>query len=464
MTTPKLIPSLTITDITEDGRGIGRHNNQVIFVKHTVPGDVVNANVYRHKKKYAEAELSELLTPSIHRTVPFCQHFGICGGCKWQHLNYEQQLAFKQKQVYDALTRLANIENPAIADIKASATTKYYRNKLEFSFSNREWMTLEQISNPDFVNTPALGFHIPQHFDKILNINECFLQPTLQNNIRNFIKDIAIKENLEFFNPKSQEGFLRNIVFRNTLAGEWMLVLIVKENNIAAIENILNKTIEAFKELTSVYYIVNEKRNDSFADLTPVLFSGNAHITEKLDALEFKIGPKTFFQTNTTQALELYRITKKFAALTGNEVVYDLYTGTGTIALYLAQNCKHITGVDYIPESIEAAHENAANNSIANATFYAGDIKNVFNAELISKHGNADVIITDPPRAGMHEDVVKTIIESNAARLVYVSCNPATQARDIKLLSTHYSFIKSQPVDMFPQTSHVENVVLLQKN
>lgn len=458
-----LINNLQITDITEDGRGIARVNNQVVFVKNTVPGDVVDAMIYRKKRRFLEGEMKQLVVPSNYRTQPLCSHFGVCGGCKWQHLEYNEQLKYKQKQVNDALERLAGINEPVVLPIIPSQQVFNYRNKLEFTFSNKEWMTKSQLDDKNYTGKPALGFHMAGLFDKVLNIEECHLQSNFQNKIRNRLKETALKNHVSFYNIKSQDGFLRNLVLRNNQAGDWMVVLIVKEDCQEWIELLLTDLITNFKEVKSAYYIVNGKKNDNYSDLNPILFYGEETIIEKLDELNFKIGPKTFFQTNTAQAINLYRVAKEYASLTGFENVYDLYTGTGTIALYVAGNAKHVTGVEYVQASIDAAHINSKENGVNNVAFYSGDMKDVFSELLFQKHGNPDVIITDPPRAGMHEEVVKAIAKSGAQRVVYVSCNAPTQARDIKMMSDQYAFVKAQPVDMFPHTSHVENVALLER-
>lgn len=458
----KIYSNVLITDIIEDGRGVARVNGQVVFVKDTVPGDKVTVKIYKKRRRFLEAELVELIEPSEERTSPLCKHFGDCGGCKWQHLEYKGQLLFKEKQVKDSLERLAGISSPFISEIICSDNIFEYRNKLEFTFSKREWLTRSQLADKSFVAKEALGFHVPGQFDKVLNIEQCHLQPLLNNKIRNRLKETALKNNITFYKIKEQEGFLRNLVFRSNLKNEWMLILIVNEYKPEVIELLLNDLIKNYPELKSVYYIVNGKKNDSYTDLKPVLFFGTAFIEEEFEDLKFIIGPKTFFQTNTKQAHKLYAVTREFAGLSGQENVYDLYTGTGTIALYVAKQAKFVTGIEYVPESIETAKENAVVNNISNTAFYAGDMKDVLGEEIFEKHGIPDVIITDPPRAGMHEDVVRKIIMSGAMRVVYVSCNPATQARDLKMMNDKYAFIKTQPVDMFPHTSHVENVVLLE--
>lgn len=458
----KIYTDVLITDITEDGRGVARIDGQVIFVKDTVPGDIVAAKVYKKKRRFLEAELRELSKESPNRISPLCLHFGSCGGCKWQHLEYKNQLLFKEKQVKDALERLAGISSPYISGIIGSEEIFEYRNKLEFTFSNREWLSQAQVADKSYLAKPALGFHVPGQFDKVLNIEQCHLQNLLQNRIRNRVKETALKNNIPFFNIKTHEGFLRNVVFRSSLSHEWMLILIVYENKPELVELLLNDLVKNFPELKSVYYIVNEKKNDNYSDLNPILFFGDAYINEEFDGLKFRIGPKTFFQTNSKQAHKLYSITSEFADLNGHENVFDLYTGTGTIALYIARRANFVTGIEYVPESIEAAKENALANNISNTAFYAGDMKEVFKEEIFEKHGKPDVIITDPPRSGMHEEVVRKILLSGAKRIVYVSCNPSTQARDLKIMNDKYIFIKAQPVDMFPHTSHVENVALLE--
>ncbi len=459
----KTINGLLITDVAAEGRALGKHEGRVVFVDRAVPGDVVNVIVKRKKNKLIEASVTEIVTHSPIREIPFCSHFGICGGCKWQNMNYKSQLAFKQKQVTDALMRIAAIESPLVLPILGSDKTTHYRNRLDFAFSDREWMTQEQIKNQNYVAQPALGFHIPGKFDKVLNIEKCFLQDDLTNKIRNFVNKYAIENNLSFFNRHSQIGLLRNLVVRNTTTNEWMVIVMFKDDDEILRDDLLNAIAKEFPEITSLQYIVNTKGNDTFFDLDVHTHTGNDFITEEMEGLKFRIGPKSFYQTNPIQAHALYKVTREFAGLSGKENVYDLYTGTGTIANFVAKNAKHVTGIETVEEAIAYAKVNSETNNITNTTFFAGDIKETLTQQFFTAHGTPNVIITDPPRAGMHPNVLKVLCTSNAKRIVYVSCNAATQARDILLMKDHYSFIKAQPVDMFPHTHHVENVALLEK-
>lgn len=457
-----IITNLEITDIAAEGKSIGKHDGMVVFVPQVIPGDIVDVQVKNKRKKFMEGYVVNFHKYSEKRIEPFCMHFGVCGGCKWQHLPYREQLNYKQKQVVDSLERIAKITIPETGQIIPSDNTTYYRNKLEYTFSENRWLSDDEIkSENEITNRNALGFHIPGRFDRVLDISNCYLQPSPSNEIREALKEYTSKNNLRYFNHISQEGFLRNLIIRNTSTAQLMVVVSFFENREKEIRDIMNFINLKFPEITSLMYVVNPKGNDTINDLDIEVFKGNDHIIEDLDGLKFKIGPKSFFQTNSTQALKLYRVAKDFAGLTGHENLYDLYTGTGTIALYLAKNCKHVTGIEYVPEAIEDSLINASFNNIINADFFAGDIKNVLSSEFVKKQGNPDVIVVDPPRAGMHEDVVKKVMEIQPTRIVYVSCNPATQARDIQLLTEKYELKKVQPVDMFPHTHHVENVALL---
>ncbi len=460
----QILENITVIDASSDGQSIAKTDEYVIFIKGAVPGDVVDVQITRKKSKYREAKTIAIKHKSEKRTDSVCSHFGTCGGCKWQNMSYEWQLFYKQKQVTDALTRLAKIDLPEIQKIIPSAKTYNYRNKLEYTFSNKKWLTIEEIdSQQNIEDKNALGFHIPGLFDKILDIEKCHLQEEPSNSIRLTVKDFALKNNLSFFDIREQMGLLRNIIIRSTSTGEWMVIVSFFYDDKENIANLLNHLSEQFPQITSLQYVINSKKNDTISDLDIVVFKGNDSIYENMEGLKFKIGPKSFYQTNSEQAYELYKVTRDFAAITSNEIVYDLYTGTGTIANFVAHQAKKVVGVEYIPAAIEDAKINSAINTISNTTFFAGDMKDVLSNEFIKQNGKPDVIITDPPRAGMHEDVTKKILEIEPDRIVYVSCNPATQARDLQILDSKYKVTKVQPVDMFPQTHHVENVVLLEK-
>ena len=465
-----ILENITVIDASSDGQAVGRMDEVVIFIKDAVPGDVVDVQVTRKKNKFREGKAIKIHSYSDKRTDPVCSHFGTCGGCKWQNMKYESQLFYKQKQVTDALTRIAKIELPEIQQIIPSAKTYQYRNKLEFTFSNKKWLTIEQVNDKnisfgegkDEITRNALGFHIPGMFDKILDIDTCYLQEEPSNAIRNEIRKYALENNLPFFDLREQIGLLRNIIIRSTSTGEWMLIVSFHYDDKPIIENLLNHLANKFPQITSLQYVINAKRNDTISDLDIILFKGNDSIYENMEGLKFKIGPKSFYQTNSEQAYQLYKVTRDFAAIKSTDVVYDLYTGTGTIANFVAHQAKKVVGVEYVPAAIEDAKINSQINNITNTSFYAGDLKDVMDNDFINANGKPDIIITDPPRAGMHEDVTKKILEIEPRRIVYVSCNPATQARDLQLLDAKYKVIKVQPVDMFPQTHHVENVVLLE--
>lgn len=465
-----ILENITVIDASSDGQSVAKTDEYVIFIKGAVPGDVVDLQITRKKSKYREATTIAIKTPSEKRVEAVCKHFGVCGGCKWQNMNYEWQLFYKQKQVTDALTRLIKIELPEIDKIIPSTKIYHYRNKLEFTFSNKKWLTDAQIQDKSLafgegdgeISRNALGFHIPGAFDKILDIDTCYLQEEPSNAIRNEIKKYAFENKLVFFDLREQIGLLRNIIIRSTSTGEWMLIVAFHYDDKETIEKLLNHVSTAFPQITSLQYVINPKRNDTISDLEIRLFKGKDSIYESMEGLKFKIGPKSFYQTNSDQAYELYKVTRDFAAIKATDVVYDLYTGTGTIANFVAHQAKKVVGVEYVPAAIDDAKINSQLNGINNTAFYAGDMKDVLNDAFIKENGKPDVIITDPPRAGMHEDVTKKILEIGAERVVYVSCNPATQARDLQLLDEKYKVTKVQPVDMFPQTHHVENVVLLE--
>ena len=442
-------------------------NELVIFVPYVVPGDVVDLQVKRKKNHYAEAVAVKFHEKSPLRTEPFCSHFGVCGGCKWQCLSYEEQLKYKQKQVFDNLTRIGKVELPEFRPILGSEKTRFYRNKLEFTFSNKRWLTEEEVKQDvKYDQMNAVGFHIPGAFDKVLAIDKCWLQDDISNQIRNAVRDYAYAHDFPFFDLRTQEGLLRNIMIRTSSTGELMVVLqckVTDDEGRRKMEEILQFMADSFPQITSLMYVINNKCNDTIGDLDVEVFKGNDHIFEEMEGLRFKVGPKSFYQTNSEQAYNLYKVAREFAGLTGNELVYDLYTGTGTIANFVARQARKVVGIEYVPEAIEDAKLNSALNGIDNTLFYAGDMKDILTNDFIAEHGRPDVIITDPPRAGMHNDVIDVILAAEPKRIVYVSCNPATQARDLQLLDGKYKVTAVQPVDMFPHTHHVENVVQLER-
>lgn len=462
-----VLENITITDYAAEGKALARVNELVVFVPFAVPGDVVDLQVRRKKHSYCEAEIIRFIKYSERRVKPFCQHFGICGGCKWQNIPYDEQLRMKQKQVYDQLTRIGKVNLPEFNQILGSVKTQGYRNKLEFGCSNRRWLTQEEIaSGSDFTQMNAVGFHITGAFDKILPIEKCWLMDDLQNKIRNAIRDYAYEHDIVSYDIRRQCGLLRDIMVRNSDTGEWMVLIqfhYEKDEDEVIAKNLLQHIADCFPEITSLLYVNNQKGNDTFNDLNIEVFKGNDYIYETMDGLTFKVGAKSFYQTNTKQAYHLYSVVRDFANLTGNELVYDLYTGTGTIANFVSRYAKRVIGIEYVPEAIEDAKINSEINNISNTLFFAGDMKDILTESFISENGTPDIIITDPPRAGMHPDVVQTIIKTAPKRIVYVSCNPATQARDLSLLDNLYEVVAVQPVDMFPHTPHVENVVLLNR-
>lgn len=462
-----VLENITITDYAAEGKALARVNELVVFVPFAVPGDVVDLQVRRKKHSYCEAEIIRFIKYSERRVKPFCQHFGTCGGCKWQNIPYDEQLRMKQKQVYDQLTRIGKVNLPEFNQILGSVKTQGYRNKLEFGCSNRRWLTQEEIaSGSDFTQMNAVGFHITGAFDKILPIEKCWLMDDLQNKIRNAIRDYAYEHDIVFYDIRRQCGLLRDIMVRNSDTGEWMVLIqfhYEKDEDEVIAKNLLQHIADGFPEITSLLYVNNQKGNDTFNDLNIEVFKGNDYIYETMDGLTFKVGAKSFYQTNTKQAYHLYSVVRDFANLTGNELVYDLYTGTGTIANFVSRYAKRVIGIEYVPEAIEDAKINSEINNISNTLFFAGDMKDILTESFISENGTPDIIITDPPRAGMHPDVVQTIIKTAPKRIVYVSCNPATQARDLSLLDNLYEVVAVQPVDMFPHTPHVENVVLLNR-
>lgn len=458
------LESVTITDVAAEGNALARVNEMVVFVPFGAPGDVVDIKLVKKRKSYAEGRIERIVSPGEIRIVPRCEHFGICGGCRWQHLPYEFQLKCKQKQVADALQRIAKVELPEISPILGSDNIWSYRNKMEYTFSNRCWLTFEQLeSGEEFNDRDALGFHIPGAFDKVLDINACHLQNELGDRIRLFVKKFAKDNNYSFYDLKAQQGLMRTLMIRLASTGEVMVVVAFGEDDREKISSVLDAIAKEFSEITSLMYVVNTKVNDSMADLDIELWRGNDHIVEEMDGLKFRVGPKSFYQTNSKQAFKLYSVARNFACLSGNELVYDLYTGTGTIANFVSRNASRVVGIEYVEDAIADAKVNSKINGIDNTEFYAGDMKDVLTDDFISEHGHPDVMIVDPPRAGMHGDVVDVILRAEPCRIVYVSCNPATQARDLALLDCKYKVEAVQPVDMFPHTQHVENVVALTK-
>ena len=461
-----LLEKILITDVAAEGKAIAKVNDMVVFVPYVVPGDVVDLQVKRKKHSYAEAEAVHFHEYSPQRAVPFCEHYGVCGGCKWQILPYEEQIKYKQKQVTDNLKRIGKIELPEISPILGSKKTQCYRNKLEFTFSNKRWLTQQEVAEDvKYDQMNAVGFHIPNAFDKVLAIEKCWLQDDISNRIRNAARDYAYEHNYSFQNLRTHEGMLRNIIVRTSTTGELMVIVVChieRDEEMDLFKALLQHLADKFPEITSLLYIINNKVNDTITDLDVHVFRGNDHIFEEMEGLRFKIGPKSFYQTNSEQAYELYKVARNFAGLTGNELVYDLYTGTGTIANFVSRQARQVIGIEYVPEAIEDAKVNSQINGITNTLFFSGDMKDMLTQDFINQYGRPDVIITDPPRAGMHQDVIDVILFAEPKRIVYVSCNPATQARDLQLLDVKYRVTAVQPVDMFPHTHHVENVVLLE--
>lgn len=457
-----ILENVKIEAVAAEGKSLAHVDGTVVFVEFAVPGDIVNVKVTKKKKNYMEGFILEIVKPSEDRLQPFCEHFGICGGCRWQPLPYDMQLKAKQQQVWDQLVRIGHLEIPDISPILPSDKTKYYRNKLEFTFSNKRWIYNNE--DPDSLTDEerlGLGFHVGKFFDKVLDIKHCSLQPEPSNEIRLFIREYAVTHNLEFYNIRENTGFLRNIIIRNNQVGDVMLTVCFAYDDQDKIVPMLDAIAAEFPQIKSLHYVINEKLNDSISDLDCILYKGEDAIWETMGKLKFKIGPKSFYQTNSEQAYKLYSVAKEFAALTGNEVVYDLYTGTGTIAQFISDKASKVIGIEYVKEAIEDARINAEANGITNCTFFDGDMKDILTADFIKEHGKPEVMIIDPPRAGMHPDVVKVIMEAAPERIVYVSCNPASQARDLAMMSPMYDITAVQPVDMFPHTMHVENVCAL---
>jgi len=459
-----LVEGLEITDLAAEGKAMGHYNGMVVFVPLTVPGDVVDVQIRAKRRRFMEGYVVRYVKRSELRTEPFCRHFGVCGGCKWQNLPYEEQLRFKRRQVCDQLSRIGKVALPDIAECLPSLHTEYYRNKLEYTFADRRWLTYEEIAEAgDIAAAPALGFHIPNMFDKVLDIDECHLQREPSNAIRNEVRRYCIENGYTFHNAREHSGLMRNITIRTSSTGEIMVIVVFNEDDRKRITALLDHLAERFPEITSLYYVVNSKWNDSTADLDAVLYKGRQHITERMEDLQFRIGPKSFYQTNSEQALRLYAVARDFAELQPHETLYDLYTGTGTIANFCARRCRKVVGVEYVAEAIEDARINSQINGIDNTVFYAGDMKDVLDADFIAANGQPDAVILDPPRAGVDERVTEVLLRAAPERIVYVSCNPATQARDLALMDAFYKVEAVQPVDMFPHTHHVENVVKLRR-
>ena len=456
----KFISDVEVIDIAEEGKGVAKHDNLVLFIERAVPGDIVDVELMRKKKNFAEGKIAEVKVASEYRIDPFCAHFGVCGGCKWQHMTYDSQLKFKEQYVGNALSRIGKVDVSSMEPILGSAQTEYYRNKLEYTFSNKRWLTsLDEVEPGDSMD--ALGFHVPGRFDKILTIDHCFLQQDPSNDIRNSIFDYAKENFMSFYDLRDHEGALRNLIIRTSSTGELMVIVVFAYPEEGQVDLLMSYIKDKFPEITSLLYIINQKRNDTIFDQDIHVYAGRDFIYEEMEGLKFKVGPKSFYQTNSKQAYELYKITREFADLKGDELVYDLYTGAGTIANFVARSAREVIGVEYVPTAIEDAKINSQTNNIHNTKFYAGDMKDVLTADFIQEHGKPDVVITDPPRAGMHPDVVQRILEMESDKVVYVSCNAATQARDLESLTTKYEVVRIKPVDMFPHTQHVENVVLL---
>lgn len=459
-----LLESVLITDVAAEGKAIAKVDGMAVFVPFAVPGDVVDIQLTRKKHSFAEGRVVRFEKYSEKRTTPFCSHFGVCGGCKWQHLPYQEQLRYKQKQVEDNLARIGKVELPEITPILGAPQTTFYRNKLEFTFSDKRWLTEDEINSQEqFTEMNAVGFHIPGMFDKVLDIDKCWLMDDLANQIRNSIRSFCLENGYTFFDLRNQNGLMRTLMIRNSSIGEWMVIVVFYEDDQEKREKLMEYLAQQFPQITALLYIINQKANDTITDQEVLVWKGRDYIIEEMEGLQFRIGPKSFYQTNSEQAYHLYQVARNFAQLTGDERVYDLYTGTGTIANFVARNAKEVIGIEYVEEAIADARVNAEINGISNTLFFAGDMKDVLTASFIAEHGHPDVIITDPPRAGMHEDVVNAILLAEPERIVYVSCNPATQARDLSLMDAKYRVTRVQPVDMFPHTHHVENVVLLER-
>lgn len=455
-----VVENVEITGVAAEGKSIARVDDMVVFIPYGAPGDVVNIKLDKKKRSYAEAHIVDLVKPSPDRVTPACEHFGVCGGCKWQHIPYESQLRHKRDQVVDALTRIAKVEIPEVNPTLGSKETFCYRNKLEYTFSCKCWITFEDLrSGREIADRNALGFHIPGAFDKVLDIKKCWLQDDLSNRIRLFVRQYALAKGYEFYDIKAQQGLMRTLMVRIASTGEVMLIVVFARPEQEKIDDLMGAIAAEFPEITSLLYVVNQKVNDTIADQEVITYRGRDYINEEMEGLQFRIGPKSFYQTNSLQAYELYKVARRMACLKPDDLVYDLYTGTGTIANFVARQVKKVVGIEYVPEAIADAKLNSEVNGIDNTIFFAGDMKDVLTDGFIEEHGRPDVMIIDPPRAGMHEDVVNVILNARPERIVYVSCNPATQARDLALMDSLYRVEEVQPVDMFPHTHHVENVV-----
>lgn len=459
-----ILERFEVTDMAAEGKSLGRFNDKVVFVTNTVPGDIVDVQVTRKRHSFMEGIPLRFHHYSDIRVKPFCEHFGVCGGCKWQSIPYSEQLKYKQREVYNNLKRIGKVELPELEPVLASPDERHYRNKLEFTFSSSRWLSPEEMaSGEEITERSGLGFHIPTRFDKVVDIKECHLQPEPSNAIRLALREFALANNIPFYDLRNRTGVLRTMMIRTAVSGETMVVIVFAEDDAELRKMIFDRLIELFPRVTSWMYVINTKANDSFNDLEAHCYAGRDFIFEQMEDLKFKIGPKSFFQTNTKQALNLYKLVREFAGLTGNETVYDLYTGTGTIANFVAHSAKRVIGIDYVTEAIEDARENSRINGIDNTVFLAGDMKDLLKPELFTEFGHPDLIITDPPRAGMHADVVETIMNAAPDKIVYVSCNSATQARDLNMLDIRYRVTRVRPVDMFPHTHHIENIVLLER-
>lgn len=456
-----LLERVTIADAGAEGKAVARVDNMVVFVPYAAPGDVVDLKVIGKKKSFFEGRVVKFHQYSLMRTQPQCEHFGLCGGCKWQHLDYQHQLAFKQKQVVDSFERIGKLTVPPFDPILPSANEYFYRNKLEFTFSNRKWLTGDEPQDDDELNTNGLGMHLPGMYDRIVDLKNCYLQPEPSNSIRLAVRNYGLKHNFTFYNTRNHEGFLRNVIIRTGSGDQTMVIMVFAQDRPELINPMMDFIAEQFPSVTSLHYVINTKRNDTISDLDIILHAGKPHITIQMEQLTFNIGPHSFFQTNAAQALNLYKIARDFAALEGHETVYDLYCGTGTITNFIAGRVQKAIGIEYIPSAVEDAFQNSELNDIRNTTFVAGDIAETLNDDFVGRHGNPHVVITDPPRAGMHPKVISQLVQIAPEKIVYVSCNPATQARDIAMMSDTYRLARIQPVDMFPQTHHVENVALL---
>lgn len=456
----KQLHEIAIDGMSSEGMGIGHHGEKVVFVEQAVPGDVVDVRVQKNRSKYIKGSANKLHKASDLRIEPFCAHFGLCGGCKWQFLEYKQQLEYKDQIVKDALQRIGKVEVEEMLPILAAPQDRLYRNKLEFTFSNRKWLSQDEVDSGEDFNRNGLGFHIRNYFDKVVDLENCHLQEEPSNSIRMAFRELALEREISFYDIRERKGLLRNLIIRSSSLGEWLVILVVSEFN-EQVEKLMNDVHKKFPQITSLQYIINTKNNDSISDLEAHCLSGRDHILEELGGFRFKIGPKSFFQTNSKQAERLYEQAREMAGLSGGEILYDLYTGVGSIGIFMSEKAGKVVGLEYIPEAIEDAKENARLNKLDHCHFYDGDVKDLFGPELFEKHGKPDVLVLDPPRAGMHPDVVERIMAAEVPRIVYISCNPGTQARDIQLTAEKYNVLKSQAVDMFPQTTHIENIALL---